>query len=76
MGEVYDNWKRANVTPVFKKDKKEDQGNCRLVSHTSVPGKLMEQLFLETISRHMKDKKAIKSSQHRQTMLDQADCFL
>ena len=47
--------RKADVTPVFRKGKKEDPGNYRPVSLTSVPGKVMEQLILETISRHMKD---------------------
>ncbi|PKU35649.1 hypothetical protein llap_14051 [Limosa lapponica baueri] len=38
-GEVPEDWKKANITPVFKKGKKEDPGNIRLVSLTSVPGK-------------------------------------
>ncbi|KFP50064.1 hypothetical protein N323_05702, partial [Cathartes aura] len=58
-GQVPDDWKKANVIPVFKKDKKEDPGNYRLFSLTSIPGNVMEQLMLETISRHMEDKKAI-----------------
>lgn len=49
---------------LFKKHKKGDLGSCRLVSCMSVPVNLMEQLFLETISRHMKDKKVIRSSWH------------
>ena len=59
-----EDWKKANVTPVFKKGKKEDPGNYRSVSLTSIPGKVMEQLILDTISRHMKDKKVMGSSQH------------
>ncbi|KAK4824480.1 hypothetical protein QYF61_015878 [Mycteria americana] len=39
-------------------------GNCRLVSHISVPGKVMEKIFLEVISKHVKDKNVIGSCQH------------
>ena len=42
-------WRKANVTPIFKKGKEDDPGNYRLVSLTSIPGKVMEQLILETI---------------------------
>ncbi|KAJ7418842.1 rna-directed dna polymerase from mobile element jockey-like [Willisornis vidua] len=49
-GGVSDNQKRANVTPVFKKDK-EDPGNYRSVSLTSVPGKVIEHLTLEDKAR-------------------------
>ncbi|KFO98352.1 RNA-directed DNA polymerase from mobile element jockey, partial [Calypte anna] len=54
-GEVPEDWRIANVTPVYKKGKKEDPGNYRPVSLTSIPGKVMEQLVLVTTSRHIKD---------------------
>ncbi|PKU36532.1 rna-directed dna polymerase from mobile element jockey- hypothetical protein [Limosa lapponica baueri] len=60
-GEVPENWRKVNIIPVFKK---EELGNYRPVSLTSIPGKMMERLILGTISKHMEEKKAIRSSQH------------
>ena len=48
-GEVPTYWKLTKVTPLYKKGRKDDLGNYRPVSLTSVPGKLMEQLILSTI---------------------------
>jgi len=56
-------WRKANVTPVFKKGKKEDPGNYRPVSLTSIPGKVMKQLILEVIIKQVEEKKVIRSSQ-------------
>jgi len=54
----------SNTTTIFKNGRKEDPGNYRLVSLTFMPGKVMEQLILETISRYVKGKKVIRSSEH------------
>ena len=40
-GEVPTDWKLANVTPIYKKGRKDDPGNYRPDSLTPVPGKLM-----------------------------------
>ncbi|PKU38009.1 rna-directed dna polymerase from mobile element jockey-like [Limosa lapponica baueri] len=63
-GEVPEDWRTANVSPVFKKGKKEDPGNYRPVSLTFNPGKVMEQLILDVISKHVEEKKVIGSGQH------------
>ena len=64
LGEIPESWKRASVTLIFRKGRKEGPGNYRSVSLSSVPRKVMELLILETISRHMKDKKVSLEASH------------
>jgi len=69
-------WRKANVIPIFKKGKKEDPGNYRPVSITSIPGKVMEQLVLEVIIKQVEEEKVIRSGQQGEIMLDQSGSFL
>lgn len=64
LGEVSENWKKENVSPVFKMCKKKDAGNYWTVRLTSDTGKKMEHFILEAVSLHVDDKKVIGSSHH------------
>ncbi|RMC21521.1 hypothetical protein DUI87_02387 [Hirundo rustica rustica] len=63
-GEVPDDWKLANVTPIHKKGGREDPGSYRPVSQTSVPGKIMEQFILSLITQNLQDGQGLRPSQH------------
>uniref|UniRef100_A0A8B9GCV8 Reverse transcriptase domain-containing protein n=1 Tax=Amazona collaria TaxID=241587 RepID=A0A8B9GCV8_9PSIT len=64
-GEVPEDWKKGNITPIFKKGKMDEPGNYRPVSLTSGPGKILEQILLEGMLRHMKtNNKVLGDSQH------------
>ena len=62
-GDVSDAWKRANVIPIYKKGPKEEPGNYRPISFNSLPGKVIKQVLLETITNQIKP--VIGKSQHR-----------
>ncbi|KFM02251.1 hypothetical protein AS27_07969, partial [Aptenodytes forsteri] len=58
-GEVPRDWRKGNIIAIFKKDDKEDPGTFRPASLTSVPGKIMERILLEAMSKHMEDREVI-----------------
>ena len=57
-------WKKANVTPIFKKGSKKEAGNDRPVSLTSIPGQLLESIIKKQMVRHLEENNLLLSSQH------------
>jgi hypothetical protein len=51
-GLVPDDWKKANIVPVFKKGEKHMASNCRPVSLTSIACKLLEHIVHSSIMDH------------------------
>lgn len=50
MGEIPEYWRLVNMTPIYKKSQKENPENCRPVSLTFMPGKIIEQNILSEIT--------------------------
>jgi len=63
-GEVPEDWRLASVTPIYRKGHKVDLGKYKLVSQTSVPGKVMEQIVSREMAQHVRDNWGIRPSQH------------
>jgi Reverse transcriptase (RNA-dependent DNA polymerase)/Endonuclease-reverse transcriptase len=63
-GSVPDDWRAANVTPIFKKGSKSAPGNYRPVSLTSVSCRLMESIIKDEVVRHLDRNGLIRHTQH------------
>lgn len=58
----------VKVITKWDKSKKEDSGYDQPVSLTSMPSKIMEQILMEGMSKHMEDRQVIRDSQHGLTV--------
>ena len=57
-------WKVANVVPIFKKGDKDDPGNYRPVSLTSVPCKVIESIIRDQLMTHLQSCDLLANAQH------------
>ena len=63
-GVVPQDWRSANVTPIFKKGSKTDVGNYRPVSLTSVLCKAMESVLKDALMEHLINNQLLNDTQH------------
>ena len=61
---VPQDWRDANVTPIFKKGSKNNPSNYRPISLTSIPCKVMESIIKDGVVNYLLRYRLIKSSQH------------
>ncbi|MCG7866607.1 MAG: reverse transcriptase family protein, partial [Candidatus Thiodiazotropha taylori] len=63
-GEVPEDWRRANVTAIFKKGEKYEPSNYRPVSLTSLCCKLQEHILVSNIMDHLDKHTILTDCQH------------
>ena len=63
-GIVPEDWKKANISGVYKKGSRAECQNYRPISLTSIICKILESLIKDEIAKHLEKFELIKSSQH------------
>ena len=64
FGEVPEDWRSANITPVFKKGDRCKTSNYRPVSLTSLYCKIQEHIITSNILKHLEDNTILTDCQH------------
>ena len=64
QGKVPEDWKNANIVPLFKKGDKSKAENYRPVSLTSVTCKLLEHIIHSNIMDHLEKHNILNNIQH------------
>mgnify|MGYP003433312545 FL=1 len=63
-GRLPQEWRMAEVVPIFKKGARTQVGNYRPVSLTSVVCKIMERLIRKALLKHLIDNRFLAETQH------------
>ena len=63
-GVIPNDWKNANVIPIFKKGDKKDPSNYRPISLTSCTSKILEHVICHHIMTHLDNHNALTDLQH------------
>ena len=64
QGTVPDDWRQANVAPVYKKGEKYDAANYRPVSLTCICCKTLEHIIVSNINKHLSLENILADCQH------------
>ena len=64
QGNVPDDWRHANLSPVFKKGEKYDAANYRPVSLTCICCKTLEHILVSNINKHLALDSILADCQH------------
>ena len=64
MGMIKDDWRLAEVTPIFKKGPKAEPGKYRPVSLIDVIGEMLERIVKDEIVNHLETNSLISDAQH------------
>ena len=64
VGETPEDWRTANVTPIFKKGDRNDPANYRPISLTSQVCKVLESIVREKVIEHLNVNNLLSEEQH------------
>jgi retron-type reverse transcriptase len=64
LGKLPQQWKNANIVPVFKADNKSDPNNYRPISLLCIISKVMEAIINDFLRKHLFNKKLLSSRQY------------
>ena len=63
-GKLPDDFKRTNITPLFKKGDKLLASNYRPINMASIPGKILESIVKDALMTHLEENELLFNSQH------------